>query len=243
VPNKAVEITDRFIKTFYEQTQKDDEHPRYVPNYIPIATKIEQVNHPETDRVDRQMKYEAILRPRKSATFRMLQLILFKLDRSRHLMYVCFNLDSQKMEETHLTIYFLLAYGLESKFTERDNFATAPGDWLFGPDGLFRSDSDPVAKITRVPVELAPLHHLSNGMSDWTEAIPLASSVFRIPGTMLKFSGTLLSRINEKLGAGVERITITQKSIEFANQVDLEHPEDAHVLYELDFAEQGVTPF
>ncbi len=243
MPKDAVKLTDKLIRAFYEKTEEPGSIARYLPNNLPINGEVQQeVDKATGDSID-QIKYEAILRPKKSDYFHLFHLIMFKLERTRNLMYVCLNHDSRKPKESHLTIYFMLAYGLERVSSERDNITTVPGDWLFGPGGIFNGKSSSVAQITRVPVELVPLHHLTDDVSNWTENIPLIEEVFKIPGTALKFSGVLLARINEKLGAGVERIEVTSKAIEFANSVDLDHPEKRNVLYRLELAELGLKSF
>lgn len=243
MPAKAVSVVDQLIKGFYNRNEQDSSADPSLPSNLPLNTNIDSVVDVNTGKSTQQIQYESVLRPKKSENFQLLNLILFKLERTRHLMYVCFNLNSLKPEESHLTIYFILAYGLEPNSFDRDNLSTAPGDWLFGPGGLLHSRNDSVAQITRIPVELSPLSALTDGVDNLTDNIPIFEEVFKIPGSLIKFSGVLLARANEKLGAGVERIEVTSKYIEFANKVDLDHPEKAHILYRLDLAEKGLTTF
>jgi hypothetical protein len=89
-----------------------------------------------------------------------------------------------------------------------------------------------VVEAARIPVELTPLHHITNGTTDLTAGIPFVEQIFKVPATALQWTGGLLNRLNEGLGAGIERIVITPEKIEFANQVDLNHPENANIIYE-----------
>lgn len=243
MPGDAVRLTDKMIKAFYEKAEQYDTRSHFLPNNLPINAEFLQEVDGLTGQPYDQFKYEAVLRPKKTDYFHLFHLVMFKLERTRNLMYVCFNHDSRKPEQSYLTIYFMLGYGLEPNSTHRDNLSTMPGDWLFGPGGLFGSKTSAVAQITTVPVELVPLHQLTDGVSDWTENIPVVEEIFKFPGTALKFSGVLLARVNEKLGAGVERIKVTSKEIEFSNSVDLNHPENSNVIYRLNLQEHGLKTF
>ncbi|MGZ3796984.1 MAG: hypothetical protein ACXVB1_11490, partial [Pseudobdellovibrionaceae bacterium] len=151
--------------------------------------------------------------------------------------YVCFNHDSKKPEETHFTLYFMSAYGLEPASADREDLTTIPGDWFFGPGGLFQGISGSVTELTRVPIEIIPVDYIAKDVSDWTESIPILRNIIQVPVTGLNFTAEFLALINRTLGAGVERIVITANEIEFSNSVDLDNPEKANVLYRLKLVE------
>ncbi|MGZ3746632.1 MAG: hypothetical protein ACXWRE_04665 [Pseudobdellovibrionaceae bacterium] len=235
-PKDAVAMTDRLIQKFYKNSEGSAE-PRYLPNNLPINTEIQQEVDPKTNQANDHVQYEAILRPKKTDYFPLQNIMLFKLERSRNLMYVCFNHNSKKPEENHLTIYFMSAYGLEPASANRDDLTTIPGDWFFGPGGLFQGISGSVTELTRVPIEIIPVDYIAKDVSDWTESIPILRNIIQVPVTGLNFTAEFLALINRTLGAGVERIVITANEIEFSNSVDLDNPEKANVLYRLKLVE------
>lgn len=232
MPTQAIKLLDKSVRNYFHKQQINADGTIILPNIIPLQNQVQQEISPNDGKTIEQTQYEAILRPKHSDYFQLLHLIMFKLERTRHLMYVCFNENTSKPNENHVTIYFLSAYGLEPISMNRDNLSTVLGDWLMGPNGLFNSNTGSVAEITRIPIELLPLHYATNGMSDFTEDLPYIGKVLKTPGTAIQFSGNLLNQINQVLRAGVERIVITSKKIEFASSVDLSHPENAKILYE-----------
>jgi hypothetical protein len=231
-PIEAIRGLDKFIKSLATEAERSGSGRYEVPNLLPLGSGLEFQSDLQTEASSRRVHYEALLRPRGDQVFELFHLILFKLERARHVLYVCLNQNSEKPDETYMSIYFLKAYGLQSSEKGDRDWVHRPGDWLFGPEGLLRWGEQPVVQLARIPVEVMPLHRLTNGTTDLTEGIPFVEEAFKVPGTALKFTGSLLSSLNEKLGAGIERITLTPTKIEFANDVDPEHPERATVIYE-----------
>lgn len=238
VPKQAVYIVDKMIHSSFMETTNEEDRSRYLRNTIPINTRVEYSTVKNSNQIHDTVQYESILRPLKTDEFDLFKLILFKLERTRHLMYVCLNFNSLIPSETHLTIYFMQAYGLEPQTLGRDNLTTIPGDWLFGPDGILKSKNDKVAQIARIPIQFLPLEKLSNSFSFFARILPNLDKIFQIPSGILKIPVGILSKINEKLGAGVERIEVTSTGIEFANSVDLANPQKANILYRFDFNKQ-----
>jgi hypothetical protein len=285
-PKVAVNYVDQKIRNLYEQRKVDETHQLQFPDTVIF-------NNLSTDiSVERQsgaaklvLNYEGVLRPQlllkknkagevvfddnnlpvtESPTFDLFNLIQFKLDRARHMMYVCFTFNENHADPVKMTIYFMLAYGLvdrPQKLTsnEDENYSdmvalqeaadnhqgyheSATGDWLFGAGSPFRSKQSSVARITRVPISLVPLSALTSGSAGILERIPFFGKWFTVPAAGLRMTDLIFSRLNEVLGAGVERIVVTSSQIEFATSVNLERPERAKVLYTLKLDSKDYKP-
>lgn len=229
LPAEAVDFADGLIKRIYFASPNKNSKSLIMPDNVPINTEFVGEFGKNSARSSHNAQYEALLRPRKTGFFHILHVVLFKLDRSRNFLYVCMNENSKRPQDSHLTIYFMAAYGLEE--TKWDNMAYMPGDLAWGPAGLLKSAQGSVAKITRLPVILTPVHFLTHDAMDLLDYIPLIGRALKIPGSVVRWSGELINRINEKLGLGVERIVIQPHVIEFSNYVDLKKPDRANVLY------------
>lgn len=229
LPADAVSMADRVIKRMYFGVPRTGEHPMLMPDTIPISSEITGGYDKKTDKPHHHVQYESIMRPKKTGFFQMLGMILFKLDRSRNFIYVCVNDDSAKPEETHMTIYFMYAYGLEPG--QKDDVANMAGDWLWGPGGVLKSSKSSVVKLTRLPVILTPVQFVTNDALNFFDSFPWLSKLLLFPSAFLKVSGEVLNSINEKLGLGVQRIVVKPHVIEFDNFVDEKNPEKATTLF------------
>lgn len=238
---QTVKLVDKSIRTYYKKQQIETDGTIQVPNIIPLQNQVYQELESNSETPQEQTQYEAVLRPKQSDYFHLLHLVMFRLERTRNLMYVCFNHNSLHPSENHVTIYFLNAYGLEPISMNRDNLSTIFGDWLLGPDGLIANPSDALASITRIPIELVPLHIATNGLKDFTENIPVIDKIFKAPGTAMQIPGNLINKINQALSVGVERIVVTPEYIEFASSVNLDRPNEAKILYRM-VTTAGIEP-
>lgn len=243
-PNQIPSVVDRLIQSHWQKAEDQDAEV-LLPNSLPIRTEIDEepigaaeggtLSNGTGRSVVSRVHVEGFLRPRKTARFYIFKLITFRLERSRHLLYYCYTSDSRHPEKTRLTIYFLSGYGLDSSSWSRSDYSTLPGDWFFGPGGPWQGVmGGRSARVARVPVELIPVSTLTDGTEDLTEGIPGVSETIKIPLAVVNFSNLFLVTLNAQLGAGVERITVSEKGIEFANRVDLDHPENAHTVYRMD---------
>jgi hypothetical protein len=234
VPTMAAKLVDKTIRNAYKKQQLSTDGSISVPNLIPLQNTVEQDFNFDGAPENERTRYEAILRPKQSDFIQVLHLVMFRLERTRHLLYVCFNHNNLTPEQNHVTIYFLAAYGLEPLGYDRDNYSTGFFDWLLGPGSIFKNEASTFTSITRIPIELVPIHYVTNGMRDFTEDLPIIGKILKAPSTAMQIPGNLLNGINNILRAGVERIVITSDKIEFASSVDLDHPENARILYEMD---------
>lgn len=231
LPSEAVSMADRVIKRLYFGTPRTGEHALVMPDNLTINNEVMGGFDKMKSKAHHHVRYEALLRPKKTGFFHMLGIVLFKLDRSRNFLYVCVNDDSEKIKETHLSIYFMHAYGLEPE--QKENLANLPGDWFWGPGGVLKGAKSSVVKLTRLPVILTPVHFLTNDALNILEPFPWMSKLLLFPSAFLQFSGEVLNSINEKLGLGVQRILVRPNVIEFANFVDENNPEKATTLFTL----------
>lgn len=243
--NASVEHIKKIVLDMHndENALKDD--GLSFPNTVPLNTELnlefsadESLNSDDSHKI---INYEAILRPQKNYSINLLNLIIFKLNRDKNLMYVCLNYDSNKLEEAHLTIYFLSVAGLNTKPKKKNivsNFFSAFTDLNNTP-----SADDKIAKLTRIPIELFALHLITQEITNWLQEVPYIGKVFKVPGAALKFSGNLISKFTGSIGAGVERIDITQKEMIFSNFVSSKNSENTHVIYRLNLEEHGISIF
>ena len=295
-PKMAVKYVDQLVRTLYKLRKVDPDSSLQFPDLIPLQ-RNDYVGSFSFDKRKNEsankVSYQAILRPklilRKNKdgtpdkniwgnlvwdvpTLRFLNLVMFKLDRSRHLMYVCGNYDSKHPENLKLTIYFIVAYGLVDREVELtgdiskdekllpefdytsgdfsvnrhkkeadDNSDTIFGDWLFGPGKIFGSKNSSVASIGRIPVEFLPFSTLTGGVVDIIEWLPGLDVLLKVPASGIKLTGRLASKVISDLGAGVQRIELTNNKLEFASDVDLDNPSKATIIYTLPLKDK-ITP-
>jgi hypothetical protein len=229
VPAQALAYADKVINRIYFSSPRKNSSSSIMPDNVPINTEFVGEISKNSDKGYQNSQYEALLRPRKTGFFHLLHVVLFKLDRSRNFLYVCMNHNSKRPQDSHLTIYFMAANGFEKPRSEKMSFLPNAFNWQGA--GLFDSATGSGAKIAGLPVILTPVHFVTNDALNLLDYIPLIGEAFRIPSGIVKWTGEMINRINEKLGLGVERIVIKSHVIEFANYVDLKNPERANILY------------
>lgn len=245
-PNASIESIKKIILEMHHNEDNKHEGGLSFPHAVPLNTTVNfESTSDESNNTDNSRKvinYEALLRPQKNYTFNLLNLIMFKLNKNKNLMYVCLNYDSEKLAESHLTIYFLSVKGLDTK-PKNSNIFTNIFSYVSGSKSTSPSVDDEVAKLTRIPIEFFALHLITQDVTNWLEEIPIIGTVFKIPGTAIKFSGDLISGFTGSLGGGVEKIDITHKEIIFSNFVNANNTEDTHVIYRFNLEENGISIF
>lgn len=156
--------------------------------------------------------FEGIFRPEDDGEFSLtpLPILVVELKRTRELVYVCAHSSTKNPHENYMILYFLRGYGLGP---------ATPGSF-FG-DLLFNSVK--VKPVTLTPLGLLPVKKLftrENGIN------PLG--IFLIPIVVTDaIQRGLTSAISTFSKIGVERITLTNYSVELATGVSLAEPEKA----------------
>ncbi len=240
-PSQIEQIAFNWIQGHWKQLEnqkKNSSEPRIeLPNSLGVNASFQS---PGT------LDYEAFLRPRKTEALFFLGTFVVQLSREDNLVYVCLHEDVNDPDRSHLTIYFLKAYGidppLQGKFS-LDRLANLPGNILFSPDGIFNlfgilGNKGPIkpVSVTPVSVGITPTYWLTEKPNSLVDGIPVLGSVLKVPGTALQLVGNILDTAKEKLGAGAERMVITSKYYEFSTAVNLSHPSQSLVLFHKDFS-------
>lgn len=245
-PHASIEYIKKIVLEMHNNQDALKDDGLSFPNTVPLNTVANFEFSPDdsnnSDNFHKVINYEAILRPQKNYTINLLNLLMFKLNKNKNLMYVCLNYDSDKLSEARLTIYFLSVIGLNTKSKTKNIFSNILNILTDAKNNAPNVD-DEIAKLSRIPIELFALHLITQDITNWLKEIPIIGTVFKIPGTALKFSGNLISSFTGSIGAGIERIDITQKEIIFSNFVNSKNIEETNVIYRLNLEENGISIF
>lgn len=162
-----------------------------------------------------QGTFEGYYRPREDGFYSVLPIPIFgfELSRDRNLIYVCAHGDTDS-KKNHFTIYLMRGFHLDPL-----HYGTIIGD-------LF---SKPKLEVKALSPVLVPLGRLQSQLPRGAgQLIFLPFQLFAWQLTAVTVVQRLFSNvIGDISGMSIERIILTEDTLEIASGVDLEHPEKA----------------
>lgn len=161
-----------------------------------------------------QGTFEGYYRPREDGFYSVLPIPIFgfELSRDRNLIYVCAHGDTDS-KKNHFTIYLMRGFHLDPL-----HYGTIIGDLL----------SKPKLEVKPLSPVLVPLGSLQSQFKGVGQLIFLPFQLFAWQLTAVTVVQRLFSNvIGDISGMAIERIIITEDTLEVASGIDLEHPEKA----------------
>lgn len=234
-PREFVTLSDRMIRSFYSNPHRNDPGAIVFPYELPLQTDVDLSMSLSTNQTRGILRWETILRPTKTAYVNLIGLVTIKLDHDRDLMYICINDEIGKPRNSHVTIYFMSASGLNPR---RGMNAGLPLTSRLDPSQLFDNTPTPLVWLSPVTAEIMPLSNISDTLTKVSDWVPILGTIFKIPAALPREFGKLIVRGNKAIGAGVERIVIRNNIIEFATDVNVNNPDQALILYRLPLPEE-----
>lgn len=200
-PAQLNEVGTNLTKIVSEKKQS-------LPKNIPIQSEF------EIESKNGQIKYygtfEGFFRPQSDDFFSVIPLPIlgFDVSKDRVVVYVCAHY-SEKPEESHLTIYFLRGYHIDSA-----KLGTFIGDLIHGPS----------LKVKAVPATLLGISEIRRFFLQIFRYIPFVDLYFEGWSVIQRFFANFLGDVT---GFGVERIELTDKFFRVSAGVNLLSPREA----------------
>jgi len=163
---------------------------------------------------------EGFYRPDESNLFSVLPIPLFvaQLERERDVVYICAHNEELNPSQNYIIVYFLKGYRI-SKTT----FATFVGDMFF--------DSIDIKPISLVPIATLPFRNFFEKTLKGTPFVILGLPV----DLFTQLQNVVVSVLSLFTGIGVERITVTDTTINLGSGIDFNNPTKSRISVNIPF--------
>lgn len=243
-PRQALEIVNAEIYKMHFAIGEHKGDLFEVDDSMPEPMKVNYNYNFKTQKKEVYLKYETIVRPQQSGRPKLFNTFYVDMQRARNLMYVCLNFDSAHPEQSHLSVYFIEAHGLDPRASEQDDdFFNSVANKLFQPGGVLNWTKDSLARLAPLKMQLAPLGYITKEMHDGIKDIPVIGDIFEIPegAAMILQSG--LATYNRVLGTGISKVEVTRNGVSFFKDIDPDKTVLNVPALFIDLNKLGIDPF